>query len=51
MAKVLDCSLEESEFELQLCYYAHFRTTTLIPHLGVGKTVSLLFYKDGLGIK
>ena len=29
MAKVLDCSLEISEFELQSPYYVHFRTNTL----------------------
>ena len=29
MAKVLDCSLEISEFKLQLCYYIHFLTNTL----------------------
>ena len=29
IAKVLDCSLKVSEFELQLHYYVHFRTNTL----------------------
>ena len=29
MGKVLDCSLEVSEFELQQRYYIHFRTNTL----------------------
>ena len=29
MAKVLDCSLELSKFELQSCYYVHFQTNTL----------------------
>ena len=29
MAKVLDCSLEVSEFELQSRYYVHFRINTL----------------------
>ena len=27
--KVMDCGTEVSEFELQLCYYVHFRTNTL----------------------
>ena len=26
MARVLDCGLEQIEFELQLCYYVHFQT-------------------------
>ena len=26
MGKVLDCGLEVSEFEFQLCYYIHFQT-------------------------
>ena len=29
MAKVLDCGLDVSEFELQSQYYVHFRTNTL----------------------
>ena len=29
MAKELDCGFEVSEFELQSCYYVHFRTNTL----------------------
>ena len=29
MAKVLNCSLKVSEFELQLCYYVHFQNNTL----------------------
>ena len=29
IAKVLDCDLEESEFELQSYYYVYFRTNTL----------------------
>ena len=28
-AKVVDCSLKVSKFELQLCYYIHFQTYTL----------------------
>ena len=58
MAKVLDCGLEVSEFELQSCYYVHFRTNTFEKAMNplilraVGKIVSLLFfYKDGFGIK
>ena len=58
MAKVLNCGLEVSEFELQsLCYY-HFRINPLgegmnllIPS-AVGWIISLLFfYKDVIGIK
>ena len=30
MVKELDCSLEESEFGLQVGYYVHFRTNTLM---------------------
>ena len=30
MTKVLDCSLEASEFELQLHYYFYFQTNTLM---------------------
>ena len=29
IANVMDCSLEVSEFEIQSCYYVHFRTNTL----------------------
>ena len=29
VAKVLYCGLEVSEFELQSCYYVHFRTNSL----------------------
>ena len=29
VAKILDCDLEVSEFELQSCYYVHFQTNTL----------------------
>ena len=29
MAKVLECGLEISEFQLQSCYYVHFRTNIL----------------------
>ena len=29
MAKELNCVVEESEFEVQLHYYVHFRTNTL----------------------
>ena len=36
MAKVLNCSLEVIEFELQSHYYAHFLTNTL------GKGMKLL---------
>ena len=30
MARVLDCNLEISEFEIQLRSYVHFRTNTLV---------------------
>ena len=29
MVKAMDCWIEVSEFELQLCYYVHFRINTL----------------------
>ena len=29
MFKAMDCGFVVSEFELQLCYYIHFRTNTL----------------------
>ena len=56
MAKVLDCSLEISNFELQSCYYVPFRLIILgevkLPFPPVmGKTAPLLFYKDGFGIR
>ena len=57
VAKVLNCGLKVSEFELQSRYYVHFWSYTLgksmnplIPQV-VGQIVSLLFYKDGVGIK
>ena len=58
MAKVLDCGLEESNFELQLHYYIHFWANSLGKDMKllilpvIGSIVSLLFfYKDGFGIK
>ena len=33
MDKVLDCSLEVNEFKLQLHYYVHFQTNTLVKDL------------------
>ena len=36
MAKMLDCSLQVSEFEFQLRFYVHFRTYT------IEKSVNLL---------
>ena len=54
IANVLNCGLEESEFELQLCYYVRFRPNTLgkdinsfIPTPAGGKTVSQLFFYKG----
>ena len=54
MAKVLDCNLKVSEFELQACYYVHFRTNTLgeginpfLSPLAIGEIETLLlFYND-----
>ena len=54
MAKVMDCGLKVSEFELQLCYYILFRTIILEKGMNpaTGITVSLLFfYKDDFGTK
>ena len=45
MSKVLDCSPEASEFELQLCNYVHFRANT---H---GKSMNPPLYSPQLGIK
>ena len=50
MAKVMNCSLEISEFKLQSHYYVHFQTNSL------GKRHEpfyplLFFYKDSFGIK
>ena len=58
MIKVLDFGLKVSVFELQSCYYVHFRTNTLrkgmnpiIPPV-MGWIVSLpFFYMEGFGIK
>ena len=36
MVKAVDCEIIVSEFELQSCYYVHFRAKTL------GKGMSLL---------
>ena len=59
MAKVLDCGLEVSKFELQSHYYVPYQTNTLgkgmnsfIPQPTMGEITSLLFvYKSGFGIK
>ena len=58
MAKVLDCSLEVSKYELQLSYYIQFRTNTLGKGMNplilsaMGLIVSMLsFYKDNFGIR
>ena len=58
MAKVQDCNLEVSEFELKSRYNVYFQTNTLgkgmnpIPLLVMGYIVSMqLFYIDGFGIK
>ena len=58
MAIVMDCGLVVSEFELQSCYYVHFRTNTFgkgmnffVPQ-AMGWTVSVRFFnKDDFGIK
>ena len=57
MAKVWDCGLEVSEFDLQFRYYVHFWTDAIgkdidLPYLpAMGLIVSLLFYKDRFFIK
>ena len=58
MAKVLDCSVEVCEFELQLRYYIHFwnnalgKDISLLIPPAMGSIVPLLFfYRDGFGIK
>ena len=33
LAKMLDCSLEGSEFKLHSCYYVHFWTNTLLKYM------------------
>ena len=53
MAKVLDCALEVSEFELQLSYYVHFWTNTFIKgfkHL-ISRAITAIFLLDGFGIR
>ena len=57
MAKVLNCSLELNEIELQSPYYIHFRTDilkkviNLLISPAMGWIVSLLFfYKNSFGI-
>ena len=46
MDKVLDCSLEVSEFKLHLRYYVHFRTNTfdkgMKPFMGLNSTTTIL---------
>ena len=51
MAKVLDCSLEVSEFELQSRNYVHFQTNTFILTAKSEMISQLFFYKDEFGIK
>ena len=58
VAKVLDCDIVVSEFELQPHYYVHFRTNTLEKGMNLliltvmGNIISLLFfYKYGFSIK
>ena len=58
VVNVLGWGIVVSEFELQSCYYVHFRTNTLgkgmnpLVLLAMGQIVALLFLsKDGFGIK
>ena len=58
VANVLNCGSEVSEFELQLRYYANFKTNTLgtIMYPFISSTMNLIvspvsFYKDGFSIK
>ena len=58
MANMLECDFVVSEFELQSCYYVHFRTNNLgkginsLLHTAMVDIVSLLsFHKDSNGIK
>ena len=50
MVKVVIGGLDVSEFELQSCYYIHFRTNTLVKSINtliqstLGKIASLLFF-------
>ena len=58
MDKMLHCGLKVNEFELQLCYYIHFRNNSFgkgmslfIPP-AIAWVISLQFFKkDGFGIK
>ena len=55
VAKVLDCNIVASEFELQSSYYVHLRTNTLgkdmnlLILLAMGILLSL--FKDSFGIR
>ena len=58
MVKAMDCGIVVSEFELQSCYYVHFRIYTLKKDVNplilpaIGYTVPLLFFlKEDFGIK
>ena len=51
MAKVMNCGLEVSEFELQSHYYVNIQTNTLGKGINPFIILSLMFYKDGFGIK
>ena len=50
MVKAMDCGIVVSEFELQSCYYTHFRTNTLgkryeppyPPSCGLNSTTTVL---------
>ena len=57
MVKVLDCDLEEAEFELWSCCYVFFQTNAFgkgmdpfIPP-GISYIVLLMFYENGFGFE
>ena len=58
MAKVFDCHLEASEFELQSCYCVRFRSNprekkyeTSYPHKYGLNSITVVFLQGWLGIK
>ena len=40
LANMLACSLQVNEFELQSCYYVHFRTNPIYPTPPLGQDMT-----------
>ena len=51
MIKAMACEILVSKFELQSCYYGHFRTNTLGKSMTPLSSQQLFFLENGFGIK